>query len=614
MATTEAPEGFAQACRRGLTQFAPAAQQQLVEGALAQGLLDPPQPGRQQPVEQRPADRRPAAAVVRGDRHRVVDADFATLVGRGDCIIGGEPDGASPGFFCGGVVAAQHHLLREGVRVGSRRQSDLVDGRAHAAGFLLSPARQGQVDVEFVAIEVGVEGMTRQRVQAQHLFVRDARAERLNAPFVQHRGAVQEDEPVAGDLVESLHRAWMPPPQQLTGLFSRCGEPGSHQLAGDQRLEQRDGDGPGQAALIAGQVMTRSDDGTSRIVDGLARHRRGKPPPLAVELSRQSLFAHQVIDGALQVLLPSCVGPIAVRRPDRLIQGVDPTTGPQVGGQYRHRLQSGEPVGEGADQVPPRMLHRARQFDVADVGLIRISQLIEGELTSRPRAHGSRLGKFDPEGHSVVDGGGGAEQVDTVAAAIQGLQVEAETAQLQRELSRRLRHRHRRRLAAGEQGIEGRGASGGIVGLQCHHLAEGVAGAVSLQRPGLHDSQTLAPGLGFRCRLGGRRARGSARDLEFVRGQVDELHVVVIAHGALAVEEPAAATVPQPEHAAAGETGFHEHVADIFDIGTVEGGRDDCAVQRLCRQSQMSLEQLAEVHATGHAERAEQHVERATVG
>ena len=151
----------------------------------------------------------------------------------------------------GQVVEAEDHVLgRRGQRRAVRRREDVVGGEHQDARLRLCLRRERQVDGHLVAVEIGVERVTDQRVDLDRLALDQHRLERLDAQAVERRRAVEEHGVLVDDLLEHVpdlgnHRVH----HLLGGLdvldLLALDEPGH-----DERLEQLQGHQLRQAALV----------------------------------------------------------------------------------------------------------------------------------------------------------------------------------------------------------------------------------------------------------------------------------------------------------------------------------------------------------------------------
>ena len=94
----------------------------------------------------------------------------------------------------GQVVETEHHVLRRNRdRRAVRRRQDVVRSQHQRGSFDLRFGRQRNVDGHLVAVEVGVEGGTGQRVQLDGFTFDQHRLERLDAEAVKRGSAVQTE-------------------------------------------------------------------------------------------------------------------------------------------------------------------------------------------------------------------------------------------------------------------------------------------------------------------------------------------------------------------------------------------------------------------------------------
>jgi hypothetical protein len=101
-----------------------------------------------------------------------------------------------------------------------------VVGRHHQhARFQLGFERQRHVNSHLVAVEVGVERGTDERVKLDRLAFDQGRLERLNAQTVKRRRAVQQNRMLADHLVEDIPDFRLFLFDQLLGLLDGRGIP-----------------------------------------------------------------------------------------------------------------------------------------------------------------------------------------------------------------------------------------------------------------------------------------------------------------------------------------------------------------------------------------------------
>ncbi len=286
--------------------------------ALLHGLVDEHVLGRVELVAQRlrqrpldavvvddPPDRREhvtALAPVGAELGDVVQLDDVALVGELGLLRGAEH--VRPRLIrraidlrellrfrtVGQVVGAEDHVLR------GRRQrravcggQDVVGGEHQDARLRLGLCRQRQVHCHLVAVEVGVERVTDERVDLDRLALDEQRLERLDAQAVQRGRAVEQHGVLVDDLLEHVpdladHRV-----DHLLGRLDVLRGLALDQAGHDERLEQLERHDLGQAALVQLEVGAGDDHRAPGVVHALAEQVLAEAPLLALEHVRQAL-------------------------------------------------------------------------------------------------------------------------------------------------------------------------------------------------------------------------------------------------------------------------------------------------------------------------------------
>mgnify|MGYP000672846349 CR=1 FL=1 len=125
------------------------------------------------------------------------------------------------------------------------------------------------MNCHLVAVEVGVERGTYQRMQTDGAALDEDRLERLNAQTVQGRRTVQHDRVTLDDVLEHVpYLGLCALDHLLGGLDVGCGAV-LDQLLHDEGLEQLESHFLRQTALIDLQVRSDDDNASSRVVDSL---------------------------------------------------------------------------------------------------------------------------------------------------------------------------------------------------------------------------------------------------------------------------------------------------------------------------------------------------------
>mmetsp|Transcript_23362 Transcript_23362/g.55498 ORF Transcript_23362/g.55498 Transcript_23362/m.55498 type:complete len:1308 (+) Transcript_23362:390-4313(+) len=194
------------------------------------------------------------------------------------------------GALAGGVVQAQHHVLRrDDGRFTRGREQHVVGGQHQRAGFHLRFDGQRHVNSHLVTVEVGVEGRADERMQLDGLAFDQHGLEGLDAEAVQGRGAVQQDRVLLDDLFEDVpdhRRAGFD--FLLRGLDRRRDAHG-FETAEDEGLEQLQRHQLGQAALVQLEGRADHDDRTAGVVDALAQQVLTEATALALDHVGQGL-------------------------------------------------------------------------------------------------------------------------------------------------------------------------------------------------------------------------------------------------------------------------------------------------------------------------------------
>ena len=114
-----------------------------------------------------------------------------------------------------------------------------------------------------VAVEVGVETLTNQRVKPNGVTFHQCRFERLNTHPVQGRGPVQKNRVIFDHLFKNVPDLIGTTLKHLLGRFDRISDPLLFKPTDDERLEQLQSDFLRKTALVQTQFRTNHDDGTS---------------------------------------------------------------------------------------------------------------------------------------------------------------------------------------------------------------------------------------------------------------------------------------------------------------------------------------------------------------
>ena len=193
------------------------------------------------------------------------------------------------GVFNRQVVAADNHVLRRrNNRLAVLRLQDVVVRQHQETGFRLCFQRQRDVNSHLVAVEVGVESGTSQRVQFNRLAVNQNRLERLNAQTVQRRRAVEQHGVILDDIFEDVPHLRLHLFHGAFGALDVHALVAQLQLLHDEGLEQLQRHFLGQTALMQLHFRADDDNGTAGIVNALAQQVLTETALLAAQRVRQA--------------------------------------------------------------------------------------------------------------------------------------------------------------------------------------------------------------------------------------------------------------------------------------------------------------------------------------
>ena len=138
-----------------------------------------------------------------------------------------------------------------------------------------------------VAVEVGIEGGTYERVDLNRLALHEQRLEGLDAQPVQRGRPVQQHRVLLNDVLEHVPDIRAPSLHHPLGRLDVLRYLGIDQPLHDERLEQLKRHQLGQPALVQAQRGSCDDDGATRVVHALAEQVLAEAPLLALEHVRQ---------------------------------------------------------------------------------------------------------------------------------------------------------------------------------------------------------------------------------------------------------------------------------------------------------------------------------------
>src|SRR6185437_2499556 len=143
-----------------------------------------------------------------------------------------------------------------------------------------------------------------------------------------------------------------------------------------------------------------------------------------------------------------------------------------------------------------------------------------------------------------------------------------------------------------------------------------IGGAVGFERPDFHFAEALAAELRLAAQrlLGDERVGADRAGVDLVIHEVAQLEHVDVADRDRLLEELAGDAVAQHRLAALGQARLAQQALDLGLAGAIEDGRGEGQPQRPPRPAQVGFENLAHVHAAGHAQGVEHNLDRGAVG
>ena len=184
----------------------------------------------------------------------------------------------------GQVVGAKHHLLRRRrQRITVGRRKDVVRREHQDPSLGLSLGAERHVNGHLVAVEVGVEGVTDERVNLNRLAFDEDRLEGLDPKTVERRGAVQQHRVLTDHVFEHVPNLGHHRVDHLLRGLDVLRAAVLDELGHDERLEEFKRHQLRQTTLVELQVRAGNDYRATRVVDALSEQVLTEAALLALE-------------------------------------------------------------------------------------------------------------------------------------------------------------------------------------------------------------------------------------------------------------------------------------------------------------------------------------------
>ena len=194
------------------------------------------------------------------------------------------------GLRHGHVIAAQNHVFAWAHdRLAARRLQQIVRGEHQVARLSDRRLGEGHMHSHLVAIEVGVEGRTHQRMDLDRIPFDQHNLKRLDAEPMQRRCAVQENRAVLSDLFQHIPYFRTQTIHHALRALDVVRVVVLHQATHDERLEQFQSHAFRQSTLVQTQLGAGHDYGTPGVVDAFAQQVAAEPAMLPLQQVRQTL-------------------------------------------------------------------------------------------------------------------------------------------------------------------------------------------------------------------------------------------------------------------------------------------------------------------------------------
>ena len=188
------------------------------------------------------------------------------------------------------VVQTQHDVLgRHNRRFAVGREQHVVRGQHQGPSLELRLERQRHVYGHLVAVKVGIERGTNERVELYRLALDQLRLKGLDAEAVECRRPVEQNRMLANHVFKDVPDDRFLVFNKLLRGLDRSRDAHGFELVKNERLEKLQRHQLGQAALMQFELRSDHNHRTTRVVDPLAQQVLAEAPALALDHVSQRL-------------------------------------------------------------------------------------------------------------------------------------------------------------------------------------------------------------------------------------------------------------------------------------------------------------------------------------
>ena len=188
------------------------------------------------------------------------------------------------------VIASHHDVLRRrDDRIAVGGTEDVMGGHHQRGRLDLRFDGQRKMNGHLVAVEIRIEALAGQRMQADRVSFHQNRLKRLNADTMKRGSTVQQNRMIANDFIKDVPDILVTTLQHPFGTLNRVCVAQFLQAADHKWLEQLKCNFLGQPALMKFQFRADDDHASGRIVNPFPQQVFAEPTLLTLNHVRQRL-------------------------------------------------------------------------------------------------------------------------------------------------------------------------------------------------------------------------------------------------------------------------------------------------------------------------------------